>query len=54
MRIVILNGEPDPASAFDIYLSTLTNRLAASGHTATKLDLSALDLKGCTGCFGCG
>ncbi len=53
MRIVILNGEPDPASAFDTYLSTLTNRLAASGHTATKLDLAALDLKGCSGCFGC-
>jgi hypothetical protein len=25
----------------------------ASGHTVTKLDLRALDLKGCTGCWNC-
>src|SRR5208282_6099150 len=39
MRIVILNGEPDPASTFQAYLCTLTNRLSALGHAATKLDL---------------
>ncbi len=53
MHIVILNGEPDPASAFQAYLCELTNRLVALGHTATKLDLAALDLKGCTGCWNC-
>jgi multimeric flavodoxin WrbA len=53
MRITILNGEPDAASPFQAYLETLTNRLVASGHAVTKLDLRALDLKGCTGCFGC-
>jgi len=53
MRIVILNGEPDPASTFQAYLCTLTNRLSALGHAATKLDLAVLDLKGCAGCFGC-
>ncbi len=53
MRIVILNGEPDPASAFEAYLCELTNRLVSLGHETTKLDLAALDLKGCSGCFGC-
>ena len=53
MRITILNGEPDAASPFQAYLERLTNRLVASGHAVTKLDLRALDLKGCTGCFGC-
>ncbi|MGD0482266.1 MAG: NAD(P)H-dependent oxidoreductase [Terracidiphilus sp.] len=53
MRITILNGEPDAASPFQAYLETLTNRLAAWGHAVTKLDLRVLDLKGCTGCFGC-
>ena len=53
MRIVILNGEPDPASAFQAYLCALTDRLNDQGHEATKLDLAALDLKGCSGCFGC-
>jgi multimeric flavodoxin WrbA len=28
-------------------------RLVALGHETTKLDLAALDLKGCSGCFGC-
>jgi len=53
MRITILNGEPDAASPFHAYLEKLTNRLVALGHTVTKLDLAALDLKGCTGCFNC-
>jgi multimeric flavodoxin WrbA len=53
MRIVILNGEPDPASAFHAYLSALTHWLAAAGHAVDRLDLAALDLKGCTGCWNC-
>jgi len=53
MRITILNGEPDASSPFQAYLETLTNRLLALGHVATRLDLAALDLKGCTGCFNC-
>lgn len=53
MRIAILNGEPEAGSAFQAYLETLTNRLVALGHTVTRLDLRALDLKGCSGCFGC-
>ena len=53
MRITILNGEPDPASAFQEYLHELASRLAASGHAVTTLDLRELTLKGCSGCFGC-
>ena len=53
MRITILNGEPDAASAFDGYLGDYAGRLAANGHDVTRLDLRELDLKGCTGCWGC-
>ncbi|HKN20405.1 MAG TPA: NAD(P)H-dependent oxidoreductase [Terracidiphilus sp.] len=53
MRITILNGEPDAASSFQAYLKKLANRLQALGHAVTKLDLAALDLKGCTGCWNC-
>lgn len=53
MRITILNGEPDAASPFHTYLERFTNRLLALGHAVTKLDLAALDLKGCTGCGNC-
>src|ERR1700683_4238753 len=53
MRIAILNGEPDPATPFHSYLCELTAHLRALGHKVDKLDLVALDLKGCTGCFNC-
>ena len=53
MRITILNGELDSASAFQAYLQLLASSLTALGHAVTKLDLAALDLKGCSGCFGC-
>ena len=53
MRITILNGEPDSTSAFQEYLSEVARRLTASGHAVNPLDLRDLDLKGCSGCFGC-
>ncbi len=53
MRITILNGDPDPASAFQLYVQQVAGRLADSGHTVTTLNLRDLDLKGCSGCFGC-
>ena len=53
MRITILNGEPDAASAFDQYLGDYAAGLVANGHDVTRLDLRELDLKGCTGCWGC-
>ncbi|MGD0789127.1 MAG: NAD(P)H-dependent oxidoreductase [Terracidiphilus sp.] len=53
MRITVLNGDPEPASAFDAYLHEVGTRLSASGHEVTVLELRDLDLKGCSGCFGC-
>jgi multimeric flavodoxin WrbA len=53
MRITLLNGEPHAHSEFDLYLADLTSRLAARERIITKLDLRDLDLKGCSGCFGC-
>jgi multimeric flavodoxin WrbA len=53
MRITILNGEPDAASSFQQYLSGVARLLASSGNAVTTLDLRNLNLKGCSGCFGC-
>jgi multimeric flavodoxin WrbA len=53
MQITILNGEPDPFSGFDNYLHQVAQRLVASGHAVTTIELRELDLKGCSGCFGC-
>jgi multimeric flavodoxin WrbA len=53
MRITILNGEPEPASEFQGYLAEVASRLTVAGHVVTTLDLRELDLKGCSGCFGC-
>lgn len=53
MRITILNGEPDSASAFDAYVRDYESGLAAEGHEVTRLDLRDLDLRGCSGCWGC-
>lgn len=53
MHITILNGDPNPLSEFEEYLRKLAQRLAASGHKVTTLNLRELDLKGCSGCFGC-
>ena len=53
MRITILNGEPEITSAFGEYLSEVARQLAYSGNAVTTLDLRELDLKGCSGCFGC-
>ncbi len=53
MRITILNGDPQADSAFCGYADGLTKRLASLGHTVEEIDLRNLDLKGCSGCFGC-
>ncbi|MGD0938387.1 MAG: NAD(P)H-dependent oxidoreductase [Terracidiphilus sp.] len=53
MRIAILNGEPDPASEFQTYLVEVARSLTAAGHAITTLNLRDLNLKGCSGCFGC-
>jgi len=53
MRITILNGEPDGASAFEGFVHAYHECLHAQGHDVTRFDLRNLDLKGCSGCWGC-
>lgn len=53
MRITILNGDPQAVSGFCGYIDGLATCLAAMGHGTEKIDLRDLDLKGCSGCFGC-
>ena len=53
MRITILNGEPNSTSPFQNYIVELARNLTAAGHAINTLDLRDLDLKGCSGCFGC-
>jgi multimeric flavodoxin WrbA len=52
MKITILNGSPE-ISPFDTYLSTIKGMLESKGHDVTQLDLRDLELRYCTGCFGC-
>lgn len=53
MKIAILNGEPEAGSSFDGYVCEIAERLRTAQHAVTQLDLRALSLKGCSGCFGC-
>ncbi len=52
MKITILNGNPEP-STFDAYLAQLKPALEAKRHSVTQLDLRALPLRYCIGCWGC-
>jgi len=53
LRVTILNGEAVSDSAFQEFLTELAKHLTDSGHAVTTLDLRELNLKGCSGCFGC-
>lgn len=53
MRIVVINGESDASSAFDAYVHDFTAQLAARGHSTQQVVLRDMNLRGCTGCFGC-
>jgi multimeric flavodoxin WrbA len=54
MKITILNGNPNADNArFDNYLKNLSDLLESSKHTVTILKLREIDIKYCTGCFGC-
>ncbi|MFN2273179.1 MAG: NAD(P)H-dependent oxidoreductase, partial [Anaerolineae bacterium] len=54
MKITILNGNPDGENTtFDTYLERLTRTLATTQHQATVLALRDMDIKYCTGCWGC-
>ena len=54
MKIAILDGNPDGANqALDRYLVELKDVLSDTGHDVTLLMLRDMDIKYCTGCFGC-
>lgn len=54
MKITILNGNPyADNAAFDDYLKRLSGQLASDGHAVTVFELREMDIKYCTGCFGC-
>ena len=54
MKITILNGNPDAGNtAFDGYLERLSGALTSDGHAVTVFELREMNVKYCTGCFGC-
>jgi multimeric flavodoxin WrbA len=54
MKITILNGNPNADNVkFDNYLKELSDLLDSNNHTVTILKLREMDIKYCTGCFGC-
>ena len=52
MKITLLNGNPVP-TPFDAYLTQLKTALEAGGHQITQIDLRAITLRYCIGCWGC-
>lgn len=55
MRITLLNGTPADAryKNFELFLEKLAIYLDKDRHTVTNLKLRNMDIKYCTGCFGC-
>ncbi|MGL4649139.1 MAG: NAD(P)H-dependent oxidoreductase, partial [Caldilineaceae bacterium] len=53
MRITILDGHPQPETGWVEYLAALTAALQAGGAEVAHLPLRSLELRPCTGCFGC-
>lgn len=54
MQVTIMNGNGNAQNqGFDAYVARLTAQLTGEGHTVTAFVLRDLDLKFCTGCFGC-
>ena len=54
MRIAILNGNPSAEdSAFEDYLGGLVRALEERRHDVTLFQLRDMDIKHCTGCWGC-
>jgi len=54
MKIIIMNGNGNPQNqGFDEYVNRLRAALTAEQHTVTSFTLRDMDIKFCTGCFGC-
>jgi multimeric flavodoxin WrbA len=54
MRVCILNGNPGrEVDALETWLAALERSLAAKGASVRRLDLRELQVRYCTGCWGC-
>ncbi len=54
MRFLVLDGNPNATDTrFSEYLSELEKTLQNLGHPASVLTLRNLDIRYCTGCWGC-
>ena len=53
MRITILDGGGAADTAWNDYLGTLVQALQQGGHLVKHHILRSIDLRYCTGCFGC-
>jgi len=54
MRILILDGNPDAEDVeFGTYLLDLETELKGKGHEIRKQTLRDMDIRYCTGCWGC-
>lgn len=54
MKIIILNGNPDVKdNAFEQFLEKLCESLEKENHRVKQLALREMNIKYCTGCWGC-
>jgi hypothetical protein len=54
MRVLILDGNPKPQDEdFRRYLGELASLLEGRGHDVRRQTLSGMDIRYCTGCWGC-
>jgi len=54
MKVTILNGNPDEKKfQFDSFLRRCKELLESEHHRVTLLNLVDMDIKYCTGCWGC-
>ncbi len=54
MTITILNGNPENGSSyFNSYITDLQSLLKLKGFTVKTFNLRNMDIKSCTGCWGC-
>jgi len=54
MNALLMNGNSNPADPrFDAYLQSLAQVLTVQGHGVNTLELRSMDLRQCSGCFGC-
>lgn len=54
MNVLILDGNPETnGNAFDRYLNDLADELRVNGHQVQRLILRDMEIRYCTGCWGC-